>query len=68
MKVGMQSTNINFFVYLLTGTILFSTFVARFNDALSFRNPVPTAPVNCYGKDLCIRAVAYIPIQSGHSG
>lgn len=23
----------------------------------------PTLPVNCYGKDLCIRAVAYIPIH-----
>lgn len=57
----MQPIFVNFCRELLTGIFLFSTFVSRFNDALSIRNPFPTSPVNCYGEDLCIQTIAYIP-------
>jgi len=29
---------------------------------------VPTVPVNCYGKNLCIPAIAYGPDPSGRFG
>ena len=41
---------------LLTGLFLLPTLAARIED---HQNPLPTVPVNCYGKDSCIQAVAY---------
>ena len=40
---------------VLTGIFLFPTLAAR----IRYQNPLPTVPVNCYGKDSCIQAVAY---------
>lgn len=45
----------NYSFVLLTGRFLFPTLAAR----IRYQNPLPTVPVNCYGKDSCIQAVAY---------